>query len=367
MGHLSGIQYLRAAATVTVVAYHMSNQVARLGWDGWWLPKMGGVIDLFFVISGFIMVAVTHARPIAPFTFWWRRLVRLAPLYWVITSVMLAVLLVMPSVAATSRLDLGHVLASYAFVPMRHPSAPEMAPLLMPGWTLNYEAFFYTIFGIALLAPRRFALWGTAAVFLALWLGGVAFRPEKLSVIGFYASGIALDIALGVALGTLVTRHGLLDRLSLPVAWVLTVGGLIATWCAPGDAGAWLHASLGAVALVAGIVAVEAHGRLPTWPRFEAIGTASYSIYLTHTLVLAAWMIVWVRLGQASVAGFAVTAMLVCLLVGWACYAGLEKPLIHLFRPRRSGVRIAQPAAQKALSPSDVPGTKPSADGVTSR
>ena len=123
--------------------------------DGFWLFGQAGV-DIFFVISGFIMWVTTHDRPTTPLRFMTNRIVRIVPLYWLITLAVAAMAFAVPSLFRGVVLTPEHVIKSLLFIPHYYPGMPTRVwPLLLPGWTLNYEMVFYLVFAIALLLPRR--------------------------------------------------------------------------------------------------------------------------------------------------------------------------------------------------------------------
>src|SRR5271166_3045280 len=144
---LLSIQTLRALAALAVVAYH------ALQWDrgGFDVGRAG--VDVFFVISGFIMWRVTAGRDVPPRAFLWRRFTRVAPLYWLATLGVLAVALVWPAFLPEVRPGWRHLVLSLAFIPHLDPRGLPF-PTLPPGWTLDYEAVFYAIFAAALAGPR---------------------------------------------------------------------------------------------------------------------------------------------------------------------------------------------------------------------
>ena len=144
---LVSIQALRALAALAVTTYH-ALQWADGGFD---VGRAG--VDVFFVISGFIMWHVTAGRDMAPADFLWRRLTRVAPLYWLSTLGVLAVALVWPAFLPEVRPGWAHLALSLAFIPHLDPKGLPF-PTLPPGWTLNYEAVFYLIFAAALAGPR---------------------------------------------------------------------------------------------------------------------------------------------------------------------------------------------------------------------
>ena len=184
-----------------VVAYHAIYQLqAALGSEGGYEFLASGV-DVFFVISGFIMVFTTAGRSVSTINFYQKRIVRIAPLYWSITSFMLAVLIIAPHVFQNSAFDLRHIIASYLFYPWIHPVKHVQEPLVFPGWTLNYEMFFYFIFGILLnvrrLGPRIAAL---SLTFVAI-VACQGFVSDPDSAAAFYSSSIVLEFVGGAALG----------------------------------------------------------------------------------------------------------------------------------------------------------------------
>src|SRR5580658_5421280 len=145
---LLSIQALRALAATAVVAYH----ALQWGSGGFDVGRAG--VDVFFVISGFIMWRVTSGRDVTPGAFLWRRVTRVAPLYWLTTLAVLAAALVWPGFLPEVRPGWRHLALSLAFIPHLDPRGLPF-PTLPPGWTLDYEALFYLTFAAALAGPRR--------------------------------------------------------------------------------------------------------------------------------------------------------------------------------------------------------------------
>jgi hypothetical protein len=164
---LVSIQALRAIASLLVFWGHAINAVtSKVAAE---FPHLYGPfgVDLFFVISGFVMVYSSErlfGQPGAPMTFFARRLARIVPLYWAATAIL--VWFVVPYASTKA------VLGSLFFT----PRIPSEAPLLFVGWTLIFEMFFYAVFAIALLAKRRFAVVAGATVVLICF--SVVFAPD---------------------------------------------------------------------------------------------------------------------------------------------------------------------------------------------
>lgn len=167
-----GVQYLRALAAIAVVVFHAAE---RYGVD---FSQGARGVDVFFVISGFIMWTVTTGRPATPAGFLLDRVRRIVPLYWVATFVLIGATLLGVAPTGQNDLSLGSVLKSLLFIPYVGAGAVHAWPILGPGWTLNFEMFFYGVFALFLFAPARLRLLGLTATFSGLILLGVLLDPS---------------------------------------------------------------------------------------------------------------------------------------------------------------------------------------------
>jgi exopolysaccharide production protein ExoZ len=303
---LLSIQYLRAGAAIAVVIFHIETQLSRMGFAGDWPKWLAAGVDIFFVVSGFIMVLTTRSRSLSPGEFYWRRFVRIVPLYWTVTTLVVTVQLLKPEWLQSARFDSVHAISSYFFVPSRHPVLGTMEPVLVPGWTLNYEVFFYIIFGFTLLLPPRIRLTVLSMILLAFVGLGVVI-PTELSVLSFYTSNLLLEFVFGAIIANIYLR-GL--RISGALAWAAFVAGLAMLVLSdlvetPRAFGFGLPAAL----IVFGAVELEAGGRVRSHqvPRF--LGDASYSIYLVHGIALSALGQIWRKLGLIASGYVAFTAL----------------------------------------------------------
>lgn len=200
---------MRAVAALAVVAFHASTCLAP--YDNPTLEALfrGGAfgVDLFFAISGFIMVTIALERPTAPGEFLIRRLIRVGPLYWIATVavVLAAAQALIPPITVTP----GLLAKSLLFIPYFSPDHPgSIYPLLVPGWTLAYEMFFYLLFALVLSVSRRpdrlILLLGSALV--GLFLAGLILAPQG-AIAWTYTSPLLLEF-LGGALVALAWRRG---------------------------------------------------------------------------------------------------------------------------------------------------------------
>ncbi|MDB5964789.1 MAG: glycosyl transferase, group 1 [Polaromonas sp.] len=330
-GHqFTGIQILRFVAAMLVVAMHVSQSISTyitgVGATHYWHNGSAGV-DIFFVISGFVMASSTRAvsadRTRAAWLFMKKRIVRIAPLYWFYTLLKAALVLSVPALALRSTVDPGHLVASLLFVPSNSPWH-DMQPLLPVGWTLNFEMFFYLVFAVAIAwgVPRiRFCL----AMFLGAYLLGQHFRDQPFP--GFYAESILFEFILGMCIASPFVSTRQVPRLpaaATVIAGVVLMFGIdwgttdyrLVTW------------GLAAALIVVGTVWLE------PWIRQRALakpgaflGDASYSIYLSHTFVVPAAVM---ALRASGVHGSVVTGLVAGLAgvaAGCGSYLWLEKPM----------------------------------------
>jgi peptidoglycan/LPS O-acetylase OafA/YrhL len=330
-----GIQYLRGVAALLVVIYHISLHVSRMSAQTELIALQSGV-DIFFVISGFVMIVSTDCgRAATPLAFMRRRIVRIVPLYWAVTLAMIGVLLIAPQLVKTTTMTWHYALASLAFLAHESPRFPgQYFPLVMPGWTLHLEMLFYLLFSLGLVrggAGWRLVL-RVAAPVIILSAVGVLVRPGGIA--GFYTNPIMLEFAYGMGLGWLFLqqRTALPGALPSPLPGALAVplmlvaAALLILPPVP-DLG-WRALRFGLPALV--LVAISLSVSLPRWRVSQMLGDISYSLYLTHFFVLSALAQLWARLHLTS--PLAVMALypfgtLVCCGVGLTCWLLIEKPL----------------------------------------
>ena len=349
------IQYLRAAAALTIVAYHMEVELRRWGYAGYWPHGLIGGVDIFFVISGFIIWTATCGRPVSTLGFYQRRAERIVPLYWILTSVAVLAGFIVPHLVQSGGFDLVHVLASYCFLPAHHPVLHELEPVLIPGWTLNYEMFFYAVFGLTLALPLKGRLLATAAVLGGLVLLGWLIGAQPETVVGFYTHDIMLEFLMGMGLAALFATGW---RIGAGIAASCLAVGVVAM-LVTGEFGRGVPriVALGVPALliVGGALMLEGAGRVRNWPRLRLVGDASYSIYLTHAWVLSLVGQAWSRLHLDQLpggwVGYIVAASVASVLAGLLLYRLVELPFQAVLRRRRGpGIATVPPAMLPTVS-----------------
>ena len=338
MSKLLSVQILRALAALAIAMHHAQYDAAGLaqrlglGFRAIEAPWSAGV-DVFFVISGFIMVHASRGlfgEPGASRVFLARRVARIAPLYWAATSLYLAVALAAPALLNSEGLSPGLVLASYVFLPWARPDG-AVQPAYSLGWTLNYEMFFYALFALALTRPWRQGVPALIAMLLAL----VAFGRLLGSAAPwrFWTDPIILEFAFGMALGVARLKGA---RLGPIVRAVLAGGGLVLfalDLARPEGALASLRVlayGVPATMLVAAAALAPDEGRASSLARFGAwLGDASYALYLVHPFVIrGAREIVWDSdlAGVIGPWGFVVASLGATILAALLVHRWFERP-----------------------------------------
>lgn len=323
MKTIHGIQYLRALAALGVVLFHAAERTGHhfaIGAAG---------VDVFFVISGFIMWVISDRRPVAPLAFLKERLRRIAPVYWLATIVMIGggIAGLFPNLV----LSLEHIVASLLFIPARSPSSGEIWPVLVQGWTLNFEMFFYVVFAASLMLPRHRRLPAMAVVFVSLVLLGLAIDTENALFLT-YTRPVILEFVAGM----IVAEFWLRGRIAGPRVGIVLVAGSflglagLAVLRLPFD-----ERILGplAVMLVTGTLALESDGWFRKWTLPTLLGDASYSIYLWHTFAISVVVKVAAVVGLNS-APTLLVALVAGTLAGIAAYFIIERPLTRRTRSR---------------------------------
>jgi exopolysaccharide production protein ExoZ len=351
---LAPIQILRAFAALCVVVFHAESDAAvvgaRLGTgfvrsDA--LPWLAGV-DIFFVISGFIMVYASSrwfgsAR--APRVFLAHRIVRIVPLYWATMIVYLAVVLLAPLLLNSEYLAPRFVIASFLFIPAARPDG-LVQPLYSLGWTLNYEMFFYALFAIAIRFPRRLSVPALIATLILLVLFGNAFAPLP-QPLAFWSDPIILEFAFGMALGWASAEGFFLNR---PARLAFALAGL--ALMAVDLSRPWelalprpLAYGLPATFLVASAALASPERRSAENPLIRwgvVLGDASYALYLLHPFVIRALRELVTRTAIAAQIGpwgFVVVSILCAAAAAIGVNRVFERPITRAAR------RLLEPSA----------------------
>jgi peptidoglycan/LPS O-acetylase OafA/YrhL len=333
---LLGIQFCRGIAATLVVLYHAGRMLALPQYVG--RMPLNGIfnfgncgVDFFFVLSGFIIFFVHGkdiGRPDRLLPYLYSRVTRIYPPYWFATGIVVAVALVRRGGVS---LDPTHLVLSLFLVPQ------SAEPVLQVGWTLVCEMLFYIGFAVAIASRTAgkimLAAWVAAA--LIGTLGGV--RLPISDTIVSYQIQFAMGILTANQLDKLRhARPGLVAIFGIALfavaAWLLDTGSLIYQ-----SAAARVLLGVACMFIIFGVARLEIDGtiRIGRVPAF--LGSASYSIYLIHTIAISAFLSLFASPGFFqgwSDAGF-VLITVSAIAIGGIVYSGVERPMLRFFRARR--------------------------------
>ncbi len=360
MMKLPNIQILRAVAALAVVFYHdgieTTNICASIGMPcnyDFWVGGFG--VPLFFIISGFIMVMTSwnsFGRPGAPLDFIKRRITRIVPLYWLITSIAVIGIIISPSMLNVPVLDPLYIAASYLFWPVTRING-LVRPIANLGWTLNLEMMFYVIFTGALIFSRVRGLIlaiGFLAVMSMLQITGIFGKTGALhsTPLNFWADPIILNFILGMIIAVLYrkgTRINLIETrllIAISVVGILLVGNFSGFLNAlPEDN--IINRVSAMIPMMCLVVAATMGPQLDAskiiWRAGLLIGDASYSLYLIHPFILRPLAKIWAKFIGAGlpVWTFTVIGVFAALGGGLILYTFVEKRLTnYLGRQRKN-------------------------------
>lgn len=358
---------MRGLAALGVVVAHAVDTVSDLGArvEGAFLPTIPAAndfgacgVDLFFVISGFVMTySISEGTRISAARFAWNRFKRIVPAFWLASLVY-----VLLRLALGDRVEPQSVLATLTIVPLTGRDA-YVFPALYVGWTLAFELCFYLMVAAILATgcrPVRLAI--LASVGMAA-LVGVVWRPATMPA-PFIANPIYLEFACGVV-GYLLFRRGFHGAYARRALIGLMAGFLVTIAVVPIDLGISMHPvaiingeiglqralmfGLVFMLLVLGSIEPERTTGRPGLALLM-IGRASYSLYLTHSFVTLgvghAWFGTWRPNVYVSVAFIVSSSVLLALIV----HRYLERPLLRWFEGWPAAGWRARPTERIAIA-----------------
>lgn len=346
MKRVQNIQALRGVAVLSVVLFHLMTIEKKYGGTKTILQDffsfgMFGV-DLFFVISGFVMIAVTRGKfqnTKQAIRFLYHRASRIYPIYWVYSILVLGLFFVKPSLVNSSQGNQVDILASFLLLPS------EILPLVMVGWTLIHEMYFYLIFFIVLLiTPEKrivnvLLLWGVLILVFNTSLelnnpfANLIFHPLTIEFI----SGNFLAILFYRTSNKSLKTGSLLAMAFIGFIAAIYGHNLYQHFTGHIDPQGWwriLIFGMPALLMVFCFINAERNG-LVIHSALTKIGDASYSIYLSHVLTLSAAGRIWSVYSSDSIYDnyMMIPAMFILvIIVGMVSYRYVEKPLLTYSR-----------------------------------
>ncbi|MGR7267477.1 acyltransferase family protein [Klebsiella aerogenes] len=325
---MASIQILRFIAAALVVIHHLSFKLNTPSYPGHFLQLGASGVDMFFIISGFIMMLIS-TRENEPVNFIKKRVKRIYPMYWLYTSLAIFILLIAPELIKPSEGKDGiTVLGSLTLIPFYNQ---EFA--LKVGWSLTYEMFFYLIFATSLFLKRNIAITSSLII--------IAFYTTSLFtnffLIDYLGRSIALEFILGIIAYKLYINQKLKNNFIL--ISILSLASFVflifteinnstldpaapdrrfAMWGIP-----MFFIFVWFISLEESIKSFKIHKALST------LGDASFSIYLSHLFVVSACVAVFKKLPILHGINFYVATLIIATIsiaFGYLSYRFIEKP-----------------------------------------
>lgn len=322
---LYSLQYLRGIAASLVVLFHFYEGVER------YYSRYGLIsntftnhyqkyqdilaigVDIFFVVSGVVMVISTeNLQPRGKALFLLRRILRIIPLYWVLTIGYAMLILIVPEYFFEIKVEPSHLVKSLLLIPATAPNG-EVFPLLFQGWTLTYEIIFYTIFSLSMFIPKRNNALLTCAFLLILWHFIFYCSISSSVIISRTTDNIILEFIFGLIIGSLWVNKKLPVKFC-EITFLLSFFGIILALHFSNTTPKIPRAILWGLPssfLVAAFLIYEYRNlsRVPN-KTLLFIGKISYSIYLSHAIALSTFFFFTEKIGVLALTPIWILALL---------------------------------------------------------
>lgn len=319
---LHALQYLRAAAALAVVYSHSVIQVED--YRQYLLDTGSFGVDVFFVISGFIMIYI--AKPdTTPVQFFVNRVRRVIPLYWFFTFLMAAILLVLPSVFKATVFNTEALLFSLGFIPHWSLVQPGMTwPIVAPGWSLNFEMYFYLIFALSLFFAHRYRVSFIAVVIALVFIIATILRDGESAMAHFFAKSMVFEFIFGMLLADLWKRGFRIHAST--AAWLLLFATCLLFLRPPIPR----IFEYGVPSLL--IVTACLFVKIREYRWAVLLGDASYALYLSHIFtlgVLRKFLAPILGEGQAAAYLFVIISLVVCTIASLFIHTYIDNWLLR--------------------------------------
>lgn len=319
---LQSIQALRAVAASSVILVHIP-----------FVGRGAFGVDIFFVISGFIICYISSLNAD---DFLLKRIFRIVPLYWLGTCGVFLVALLMPTLLNATTANLSNLAKSLFLIPYRREDG-SVIPMLFLGWTLEYEMFFYVVFGLALAFLERWASLAASLALLAVVVAGQLLGASS-TFPRFYSNPLILEFVFGMAVFAVWKRYkDSFARFPVALALAFAICFYIYLYLVESHVGRnnrIFFQGLPSVVIVLSLLALEGRIGFPKW--LLLIGDASYSLYLFHPYVIQFIDKKIVSLSVLTPVSLvaSVGAILACFLLAIVSFRMVERPSNEFLRRR---------------------------------
>jgi exopolysaccharide production protein ExoZ len=331
-GLINNIQFLRAVSAILVIFFHLAPIYVALK-----IPQFGGGgVDIFFVISGFIMARTRQMNSMSAASFLSNRIKRIVPLYWIVTLFVFGLSTFSPGLMKSPHTSISELVQSLLFIPFSKDGAIT-GPVLFLGWTLNYEMMFYLIFSVSFLYPKKIGLnFAILCIFFLVSVG--QFSSPIMPIAKFYTDPIMLEFCYGIIIAIsydLIPYHASIHSKAL--VFLLSLTSLLMVILMPvlwRDIARPLLSGIPAAMLVSCVLILEKWNLCIRSASALLLGSASYSIYLLHIFVaeLAIKTFYKVQLNAVENLIFLIFWFVAAIGFGIFAFVKIEKPISVIMR-----------------------------------
>ena len=284
---IQSLQVLRGLAAWLVVyhhymqIFHSFNSTSSIG--EFFSSRGGFGVDLFFVLSGFMMYLAASRPSTDGWSFFIKRLFRVFPTYWFFTFIIIIAVALIPSAFIYNQYTAYTLIQSLLFIPHENVSGLGVYPVLTVGWTLNYEVLFYSILAVCLAVFKRKGIYICCVLILLFPIVFYSFDNVTMSVI---KNPKMWQFVFGMAIGYIFLKYKIIEIPLFKTGLIsLIAGGIVLS----GIVGYGLiHTTISASLIVIGFILINNlfnEKNLLTQFLIK-LGDYSYSTYLAHILVL---------------------------------------------------------------------------------
>ena len=279
---IRSLQALRFYAAIAIVIYHACRQYPlHTGYaylDFFLREKLAFGVDIFFVISGFVIYYSFCATKKTFYDFLFDRAIRIVPMYWISTLIFSLILLINHSLYPISAVNIYTFIQSILFIPVKNLQGSYL-PIHSVGWTLNFEVVFYVLFSISIVIARKWT--GLLTSFFVVCLFVISGYVPNLI---FYHNEIMFEFALGMLIAFLRLTYVREIRLNKIYIYFILFACLFVMYFGdiPNRFIFW-----GIPSFIMVLTLVFFDNQFKVSPFMMLLGASSYSLYLLHRIVIS--------------------------------------------------------------------------------
>ena len=336
---LQNLQILRGLAALLVVVDHTIGIINAQNYNNqllekfsWSLGALG--VTIFFVISGFIMlysVGDKFGGIFSVVNFLVKRIIRIVPLYWIFT-----VLMVAKDILSSDSILLDEIIKSLFFIPYIANNSNIFQSIVGPGWTLNYEMYFYLLFSLSLFFQKNIGKNLIFIIFLSIIIIGTLHKSifnvdAPKNIFEFYTDLLTINFALGVLLAKYINYinfkdNGFMNKLWLVIImFFICLYEIIFYYFYKFDTNFISRVLLSFIAVFIVLIAASTKSSCVDYLSKTGviIGEASFSIYLSHIFAFGLIQVI-VNPRLSGGLPFLSASIILCTICGIICWYFIE-------------------------------------------